>query len=413
MTINSLETDKQILLVYDDDQDVYAFVKVIAEEMDFKVIWARNFAEFRATYKENIDIILMDLIMPDHDGIEVLRYLNKIDCDSGLILSSSERESVLKAGGRLAKSHDLRFMCELFKPYTRESIEESLKLIIPEKKRKRNRNFPEFKRNDVRRCIAKDEVVVFYQPKIDINTLQFVSVEALVRWQHPDLGILGPGAFLPLVEELDMIGTMTTLIMEKAYAQVKTWETIGLYPKIAINLSARSFTDLNLPEQFISIAKKYDVPIDRITLEITESWSTQDSMTVLDIMTRLRLKGFNLSIDDFGTGYSSMTQLKQIPFTELKLDQSFVRGAADDEGARAIVESCIELGNKLGLHVVAEGVETQGDWELVSDLGCDEGQGYFIARPMPGENIPNWLERWNRSLGLEADQVSNPSAIAG
>ena len=117
-------------------------------------------------------------------------------------------------------------------------------------------------------------------------------------------------------------------------------------------------------------------------------------------MTRLRLKGFSLSIDDFGTGYSTMMQLKTIPFTELKLDQSFVRGAANDDRSRAIVEACINLGQNLGLHVVAEGVERQSDWDLVTELGCDECQGYFVARPMPGDNVPMWLDRWNTSLGI-------------
>ncbi|MBT8142596.1 MAG: EAL domain-containing response regulator [Gammaproteobacteria bacterium] len=401
MTTSFNTNDQLTLLVYDDDREIFSYVKTIAKGLGYRVLCANNFSEFRAQNSHDIDIIMLGLQMSDHDGVEILRYLKKIESQAGIIITSSALESVLKASGRLASSHSLRYMGYLLKPYEQNALERKLTQEIPELDKPRRRNFPEFSRNDVRRCIAKDEIVMFYQPKIDIETLQFVSVEALVRWQHPDLGILGPGAFLPLVEELNMIGTMTTLIMEKAYAQVKSWEKIGLSPKIAVNLSARSFFELDLPEQFVSIATKYEVPIDRITLEITESWDAQDSLIALDIMTRLRLKGFNLSIDDFGTGYSSMTQLKDIPFTELKLDQSFVRGATDDGGARAIVESCIELGHKLGLHVVAEGVETQTDWELVSDLGCDEGQGYFIARPMPGDNIPNWLERWNVSLGLD------------
>lgn len=412
MTTAPLKNTAQSLLIYDDDQDMIAYLESVAIEAGYGVSSATNFDEFEKIDLDGIDIIMIDLLMPDKDGIEVLRHLAELDCKCGVMLSSIERETMLKAAGSVAKSLNLRYMGFLLKPYDRIKVETLLKEEIPEQIKRRKRGFPTFSRNDVRRCIAKDEVVVFYQPKIHIESLQFVSVEALVRWQHPDFGILGPGAFLPLVEELDMIGTMTTLIMEKAFTQVKEWEEIGLEPNIAVNLSARSFTDLRLPEQFVSIAKKHDVAIDRITLEITESWKTQDAVAALDIMTRLRLKGFNLSIDDFGTGYSSMTQLKQVPFTELKLDQSFVRGAVNDVQARAIVESCIGLGHKLGLNVVAEGVEKQSDWDLVSDLGCDQVQGYFIARPMPGSNIPTWLERWNRSLGLENTTTRSAQKIA-
>ncbi len=390
------------MLVYENDELTIALLTKAASELNIVLSIARNFSEFNELYNHQFSIVFIDLMMPKHDGIEVLRLLQKSNHVAGVIISSGEQDTILKAAASIAKSYDLRLMGELQKPFTKDMAAAVLKKDIPKALKKRTQNTNQFTRNDVRRCIAKDEILVMYQPKIDIETLQFVSAEALVRWQHPDMGILGPGTFLPLVEELDMIGTMTTLIMEKAYSQVSKWKSIGINPNIAINLSARSFNDLNLPEQMVAITNKYNIATKRVTLEVTESWRTQDKTLALDILTRLRLKGFKLSIDDFGTGYSSMTQLKQVPFTELKLDQSFVRGAGTDKQARIIVETCIALGQRLGLHVVAEGVEKQSDWDLVTELGCDEVQGYFIARPMPGSNIPLWLERWNRSLGLDS-----------
>ena len=389
------------LLVYENDEDIIALINEAAQALNFDFRVARNFAEFKKSYNEQISIVYIELAMPEHDGIEAIRYLRESNSSAGIIVSSGGQDNILKAGSRLAQAYKLRLMGELQKPFATEDVLATLKKEIPEAAKKRSQRVNKFTRNDVRRCIAKDEILVMFQPKIDIETLQFVSAEALVRWRHPDLGILGPGAFLPLVEELDMIGTMTTLIVEKAFAQIVKWGKLGIHPNIAINLSARSFSDINLPEQLVSISNKYNISTERITLEITESWKTQDTASALDILTRLRLKGFKLSIDDFGTGYSSMTQLKQVPFTELKLDQSFVRGAQHDAQARIIVETCIALGHRLGLHVVAEGVEKQSDWDLVTELGCDEVQGYFIARPMPGSNIPAWLERWNRSLGID------------
>jgi len=399
-----IETQTPKIVVLDDDREALEYIKARVSGFGYEVIGVSNFEAFQRVLKnkrdENISIIFIDLIMPEVDGIEVMRFLAEQESQAGIILCSSANESLLEAAGRLAQAYRLRYMGHLMKPYRSEELDLLLTHSIPDTIIKKRRSTPKFTMKDIRRCIAKDELVVFFQPKIDIKTLQFVSVEALVRWQHPELGILGPGAFLPLVEKHDMIGTMTTLIMEKAYAQINMWEKQSLRPNVAVNLSARSFNDLKLPEQFIAIADKYEVPVERITLEVTESWATQDAIAALDIMTRLRLKGFNLSIDDFGTGYSTMMQLKNIPFTELKLDQSFVRGAANDNRSRAIVEACINLGQNLGLHVVAEGVERQSDWDLVTELGCDECQGYFVARPMPGDNVPMWLDRWNTSLGI-------------
>ena len=395
-------TELPSLLIYENDENVISLLRVSAKALGITVTITSDFPEFKSLYSDKVSIVYINLMMPKHDGIEVLRFLRESQSNAGVIISSGEQDNVLKAAARLAQSYELRLMGELQKPFSPNTLSSILNKKIPRVSKKRTQRTSKFTRNDVRRCIAQDEILVMYQPKIDIETLQFVSAEALVRWRHPDLGILGPGAFLPLVEELDMIGTMTTLIVEKAFSQIMKWGDIGIKPNIAINLSARSFSDLNLPEQLVSLATKYKIPSKRITLEITESWKTQDTASALDILTRLRLKGFKLSIDDFGTGYSSMTQLKQVPFTELKLDQSFVRGAGYDEQARIIVESCIALGHRLNLRVVAEGVEKQSDWDLVSELGCDEVQGYFIARPMPGSNIPVWLERWNRSLGLDS-----------
>lgn len=196
-----------------------------------------------------------------------------------------------------------------------------------------------------------------------------------------------------------MINAVTYAVMEKAFAQCADWLTGGLDLKVSINVSTRSLTDLELPDKIIELSQRHGISSDQIVLEITESWLSKDQVAALDILTRLRIKGFDLSIDDYGTGYSTMQQLKEIPFSELKLDRSFVTDAGTNPDARAIVESSIKLGHELNLRVVAEGVASQADWDLVCQLKCDEGQGFFIARPMPGRDMPNWLDRWQATLG--------------
>jgi EAL domain-containing protein (putative c-di-GMP-specific phosphodiesterase class I) len=248
-------------------------------------------------------------------------------------------------------------------------------------------------------CLEDGAVQVMYQPKIDVRTLEFVSVEALVRLQHPQYGLLEPRAFLALAEESGLIHRLTRSVLLKSLAQASGWLADGLGLQVAVNVSPLLLGDLALPEFFAELADRYGIPRENIVLEITENWISEDAVTALDILTRLRMMGFQLSMDDFGTGYSTMSQLNELPFNELKLDQRFIRNAARDVEARAIVESSIELGHKLGMRVVAEGIEKQADWDLVSELRCDEGQGYFIARPMLGEEVPAWLGHWNACLG--------------
>ncbi|NNF16704.1 MAG: EAL domain-containing protein, partial [Gammaproteobacteria bacterium] len=227
-----------------------------------------------------------------------------------------------------------------------------------------------------------------------------VSVEALVRWQHPDYGLLPPASFVGLAEKTGLISPLTEAVVEKSFEHAAVWHNDGIPLKVAINVSGASLADLTLPDKLTGTANKFSLAPENIVVEITESWVAKNSIDALDILTRLRMKGFSLSIDDFGTGYSTMLKLKQIPFSELKLDQSIIRGAATDEESRAIVETSIELGHRLGLHLVAEGVEKQDDWDLISELGCNEGQGFFIARPMKPLDLPDWLQRWNLSLGI-------------
>jgi len=248
-------------------------------------------------------------------------------------------------------------------------------------------------------CLEDGSVGVMYQPKIDVRTLEFVSVEALVRLNHPQHGLLEPRAFLALAEESGLIHRLTRTVLLKSLAQASGWLVDGLSLQIAVNVSPLLLTDLALPESFAELTDRYGIARENVVLEITETWLSEDSVTALDILTRLRMMGFQLSMDDFGTGYSTMSQLNELPFNELKLDQRFIRNAARDPEARAIVESSIELGHKLGMRVVAEGIEKQEDWDLVSEMRCDEGQGFFIARPMSGSQVPAWLGHWNACLG--------------
>ena len=213
-----------------------------------------------------------------------------------------------------------------------------------------------------------------------------------MRWKHPDHGILSPGQFLRQVEEVGLIDELTAFVVAQAFVQASRWEGLGL--TVAVNISSLLLGAIDLLERIDALARELSVRPDRVVLEVTETWLDSDPVTALDVLTRLKLRGFELSIDDFGTGYATLQQLRRVPFGEMKLDQSFVMSAVRDAEACAIVQSSIDLGHSLGLRVVAEGVENQASWDLVHRLGCDQAQGYLMGQPMAAEEVESWRSAW-------------------
>ena len=221
-----------------------------------------------------------------------------------------------------------------------------------------------------------------------------VGVESLVRWHDPERGLMGPGSLIPVAEESGMINDLTEAIFKAAMAQTGAWLVEGLDFKVSVNVSVENLDQFDFPDFVVDTAAREGVSPSSVVIEVTESRIMADVLKPLEILTRLRMKGFGLSIDDYGTGASSMQQLKRIPFTELKIDREFVAGAHVDDESRAMLVSSVGLGKELGLTVVAEGVETQEEWDLVASLDVDVVQGYFVAKPMPGEALAAWLEGW-------------------
>jgi diguanylate cyclase (GGDEF)-like protein/PAS domain S-box-containing protein len=243
----------------------------------------------------------------------------------------------------------------------------------------------------LRRALAAGELVVHYQPKADVRSARILGVEALVRWQHPEHGLLGPGEFVPLAETTGLIRPLTSYVLDAALRQCRTWLDAGHELSVAVNLSTRCLLDLTLPDQIIGLLEETAVAPERLVLEITESAIMTDPTRALEILNRLHTLGVQLAIDDFGTGYSSMAYLKSLPVDELKVDRSFVKHLRDNQSDAVIVRSTVDLGHNLGLRVVAEGVEDEATWQELATLGCDSVQGYFLARPMPVAELVAWL----------------------
>jgi EAL domain-containing protein (putative c-di-GMP-specific phosphodiesterase class I) len=240
-----------------------------------------------------------------------------------------------------------------------------------------------------------EQLIMHYQPKIDLATGAVTGVEALVRWNHPTLGVLGPDRFIPLAESTGLIEALTPLVLEAALVQCRDATSDGAPISVAVNLSARNISDPELPDRVARTLERTGMPASRVILEITESSVMGDPAQTLPVLHRLRDLGVCLSLDDFGTGYSSLSYLQRLPVGEVKIDRSFVMGLSgtDQVSTRALVRTIIGLGDALGLRIVAEGIEDQATLDELRALGCDIAQGYFISRPISASDLAIWLQR--------------------
>ncbi|MBG0560119.1 putative bifunctional diguanylate cyclase/phosphodiesterase [Actinoplanes aureus] len=252
--------------------------------------------------------------------------------------------------------------------------------------------------SELRQGVECGELVVFYQPKVDVATRQPCGVEALVRWQHPTRGLLGPDAFIPLAEESGLIDLVTAVVLDQALAQIGRWGALGHELPVSVNIPARSLTDGTFPGAIAAALARHGVRPELLTLEITESAVIADLLRAGEVLTELREQGVNISIDDFGTGYSSIAHLRDMPPHELKIDRSFVMKMCENARDETIVRAVVDLAKNLGLRVVAEGVETETALRTLGDLGCHEAQGYHISRPLPAAELTAWLASSDMSI---------------
>ena len=235
-----------------------------------------------------------------------------------------------------------------------------------------------------------------YQPKVDLASGRIVGVETLVRWRHPEDGIVYPDQFIDVAEENGLINDLTRNVLVNALCDGSSWENKGVPVHLAVNVSMDNLTALEFPDFVACAIEVTGFPVTRLMLEVTESRLMRDPLAALDILTRLRLKRVGLSIDDFGTGHSSLAQLRDIPFTELKVDSSFVHGACRDASLQAILCASLRMAGQLNMRAVGEGVEDRDDWDFLQATGCQLAQGWFIGKPMPAEQLPAWVADWEQ-----------------
>jgi EAL domain-containing protein (putative c-di-GMP-specific phosphodiesterase class I)/FixJ family two-component response regulator len=406
------------LLILDDDPAVGAFIGSTAAMSGFD---ARAEADPSAFFRLLDDWlpthIALDLVMPEMDGVEVLVELAHRKCKAQIIITSGIGGRVLEAAARSAHEHGLHIAGVLTKPFLVSALTNILrpgpharsadaKQDTRVEESDKTADVFETSKRELERALANRELHLVYQPKIECATGCLAGFEALVRWTHPRHGLILPDRFIRLAEESGLIDALTDEVLDQA---VK-WLTMHrpnvtatdptpphncIPPNISmsINLSAKSLNDLTFVDRVTAWCHDCDVDPAVLIFELTETSAMDDPATSLALLTRLRMKGFQLSIDDFGTGYSSMLQLVRMPFSEIKVDKSFVMTALISKESRTVVRSIVELGRSLGIKVVAEGVENAETLEYLKQIECDLAQGYFVGRPMNGDALEQWIAR--------------------
>ena len=385
--------DEVDFLIVDDDPAICELMKRVAKSCGFSAAAATDAGTFKDLYINNdVKVIVVDLSMPGIDGIEVFRFLAEAGCQSNIMIISGFDRRVVDSAWRLGEQLGLKMTSVISKPVRLDTFRSLLKQSIANRQESGSNRPPEITATNILEAIACGDLTLAYQPKTEISSGRLVGVEALARWRHPRLGMIPPTVFVPLAEKYDIIDRLTDHVLKTALRQWREWHEAGLTIDVAVNYSALSFGRLDVPDFVRAQCEEYGVPPHHLVIELTEG-ATQHSIRLLDAMSRFRLKGIKISLDDYGTGYASLAQLQQLPFNEIKIDKRFVENADRSRDSRAIVKSVIELAHDLGLTATAEGVETQSILDLLLELGCDQAQGYLIAKPMPGAELTGWLEQ--------------------
>jgi len=394
-----LPPDLRLLIVEDHDfqrQQMAGCLRRLGAEDIHEAACGHSALELMADLEPPVDIVISDLDMPGMDGMEFIRRVGESWYEPALIIVSALEPSLIRSVRTMAAAYGLSLLDTIEKPATPRELLSALCKYKPDQRR--HRPAPAVARYSVAEleaAIANDQFEPFFQPKVELATGRLCGLEALARWRHPEHGVLSPHVFIDALESQGRIDALTNIMLDKASAWCAFWRNSGLDIKVSVNISVQSLADIGLAESLIRRVRRQGLEPCQMTLEITETAVMIEVGRVLENLARLRMKGFELSIDDYGTGYSSMQQLTRIAAGELKIDRAFVNYASSHEEGRVILKSNLEMARKLNLTTVAEGVETLDDWALLAEYGCDQGQGYLIARPMAADAVSDWAQKWD------------------
>ena len=358
-------------------------------------------------------LVVTDLEMPGMDGIELTCQLRERHLADNLIVVSARDPRLLEIIESMAcEEAEIGLLGTLLKPVQTEALEQ----LLGRAGRGDGARRPDAPRlalpcqDELAQALARDEFIPWFQPKVAMQNGHLKGVEALARWQHPQRGLVSPAHFIEALEGTPMMAEFTLAMVRHVLRQMQEWLAAGMPPlTVSVNLAAENLSERGFIDRLTATVLESGLPPALLVWEVTETSVMRQLAQSLTNLGRLRLMGFGLAMDDFGIGYSSMQQFARCPFTEVKIDRAFVNGAAQWPNRHVVLKSALELGQRLGVATVAEGVETEEDWKLLRDLGCDMAQGYLLARPMAGDQLSAWIHHDRRRLrALAQNEMKSP-----
>ena len=408
--VRDSDQSKGRLLVVDDDLVQRTIIGKVGSRLGYDTAIASSFERAAELLRaEAFDVMTLDLSLGKRDGVELLRLAADLGLNTmPIVIISGCDERILNTTRRMGQALNLSLTSCLTKPLDLDRLREAL--LLPASGPETSPSSavePVIDRERIVAALESNEFFVEFQPKISLETNRVVGAEALARWRMPEFGILSPAIFIPIVERLGLMPDLTNRILTLAIADSR--KLIEQQPgfTIAVNVSGSLLTDLMLPQQIESILRENEVAAESLIVEVTESVAMSDVDRAMDILVRLRIKGVGAAIDDFGTGFSSLAALARLPFSELKIDQSFVKGCEADDDLVKIVEASVGLARAFRMKVVAEGIDNPRTLARVCQAGCDLGQGYLFAPSLRLERIARWMAQYESRRAADAS-FENP-----
>ncbi|MEH6433893.1 EAL domain-containing response regulator [Massilia sp. DD77] len=341
-----------------------------------------------------VQVAIVDLALPGMDGLELIRNLGTAGSPVRLVVTGAQPAGLLFSVETLAQAYGVDLLGTISKPVTAAKLKPLLDNYTPLPKRDPRADTPRFSFQEIGVGLQKRQFEPFFQPKIELATGQVKGLEAFARWRHPEHGVLGPAAFIDALIESGRVDFLDWSMIEMSVQQCRAFHDQGIPMSISVNIAPETLGHPAFMRQITGCLGRHKLMPDYVTFEMSESSALDTDPHFIERLVRLRMMGFGLAIDDYGTGRSNLQLLARIPFSELKIDRSFVDGASKRRPLGTVLRSCLGLAHSLDRMSVAVGVETRQDWDFLQDLGCTYAQGYHIANPMEAASFPGWLEDW-------------------
>ncbi|MDO8343799.1 MAG: EAL domain-containing response regulator [Cellvibrio sp.] len=398
------------ILVTDDSLTQRQYAKELCSDLGVKDLHdAANGADaLKVLEARSVDVVLVDLEMPIMDGVELIRSMAQKKMTSSVIILSAKDPILIASVGTMAEADGLHVLGTFQKPLLPDALECSLLRFIQDIKNQASEPKAPVENEvtalELSEALANGELTLAFQPKLTVHGLMLKGVEALARWRHPQKGAISPGVFIPLAERHGMIDALTRNLLQLAFEHKRSWQNYGLRFNLAFNLSPLSLADSDMVDWLCKLTEDYGISPSEVTFEVTENALLGELASAIRTLARLRLKGFHISIDDYGTGFANAQQLSRVPATELKIDRSLVHRAAARPQQRTILASTVDLAKKLNLTTVAEGVETEEDFRIITDLGVDLVQGYYLSKPLFPDDLLVWIKSGLSQLRRQQEQ---------